>query len=333
METNDLLQQDLAKAKQVRDELPENIGVITIKTANRTIKDARLKPNPTSLWDNLWMQGELCCLYAESGAGKTIYAFQMASEIAKNHNVLYFDFELSDKQFQMRYTNEDGESFDYPDTLWRAEMNQKEYKLEDTEMDLINNIRDVALQYKADVLIIDNLTWICCNAEKSDVAGAFMKAMCKLKMEYGFSILILAHTRKRNNLCYPISPDDLAGSKRLFNFFDSAFTIGKSAKDEGWRYIKQTKVRAKEFTYTANNALLCEIVKDGSMLQFKNLGITTESEHLTELSEADKIEKEMEIIDYKKKNPTASIRNIAVELNVSFSNVQRTLAKNKQNNK
>ena len=52
------------------------------------------------------------------------------------------------------------------------------------------------------------------------------------------SILVLAHTPKRSLDC-PITSNDLAGSKRLYNFFDSVFTIGKSAQDGGLRYVKQ----------------------------------------------------------------------------------------------
>lgn len=49
-----------------------------------------------------------------------------------------------------------------------------------------------------------------------------------LKKRYGLSILVLAHTPKRSMEC-PITSNDLAGSKRLYNFFDSVFAIGKSA--------------------------------------------------------------------------------------------------------
>ncbi len=55
-------------------------------------------------------RGELSCLFADSNVmGKSILAVQIADRIARTDNVLYLDFELSEKQFQLRYTNEHGE--------------------------------------------------------------------------------------------------------------------------------------------------------------------------------------------------------------------------------
>lgn len=43
---------DLARASQVQSGMPENVGVMNIKTANRTILEASQKPTPRSLWDS-----------------------------------------------------------------------------------------------------------------------------------------------------------------------------------------------------------------------------------------------------------------------------------------
>ena len=52
---------DLARASQVRSGMPESIGVMSIKTANRTILEASLLPTPRALWDSFWYEGELSC--------------------------------------------------------------------------------------------------------------------------------------------------------------------------------------------------------------------------------------------------------------------------------
>lgn len=49
---------DLARASQVQSGMPENVGVMNIKTANRTILEASQKPTPRSLWDCFWYEGE-----------------------------------------------------------------------------------------------------------------------------------------------------------------------------------------------------------------------------------------------------------------------------------
>ena len=75
----------------------------------------------------------------------------------------------------------------------------------------------------------------------------------------------------------PITQNDLAGSKKLYNFFDSVFAIGKSAKDENLRYIKQLKVRYGNFEYGGNNVIVCAIEKADDFLRFVTLGHAAES--------------------------------------------------------
>ena len=106
---------ELQKADQLASSVPEQIGMLTIKTANRTIKEAALRPNPDALWLSLWYEGEVCCLFSDSNLGKSIYAVQIATKIAEAKRVLYFDFELSDKQFQLRYSDEQGNLNVFPD--------------------------------------------------------------------------------------------------------------------------------------------------------------------------------------------------------------------------
>ena len=40
---------DLARASQVQSGMPENVGMMNIKSANRTILEASQKPTPRSL--------------------------------------------------------------------------------------------------------------------------------------------------------------------------------------------------------------------------------------------------------------------------------------------
>ena len=64
----------------------------------------------------------------------------------------------------------------------------------------------------------------------------------KIKNKYGLSLLILAHTPKRD-ATKGITKNDLSGSKMLMNFCDSAFAIGESFQKNGLRYLKQIKVQ------------------------------------------------------------------------------------------
>ncbi len=117
-----LIHGDLTRATQVQHGMPDCIGVMSIKTANRTILEASLLPTPRALWDSFWYEGELSCLFADSNVGKSILAVQIADRIARTDNVLYLDFELSEKQFQLRYTSEHGKPYTFPERLYRVSL-------------------------------------------------------------------------------------------------------------------------------------------------------------------------------------------------------------------
>lgn len=298
----------------------ESSGMLKIKTANEWAREAATRPDPNPLWLSLWYEGEVCCLFADSNLGKSIYAVEIASAIANNQRVIYFDFELSDKQFQLRYTDEFGTLHNFPDNFLRSEIDPDMIGDGDFEDAVIADIEAASMEYDCRVLIVDNITYLNSVTEKADAASRLMLRLMQLKKKHGLSMLVLAHTPKRP-LTSPITQNDLAGSKKLFNFFDSVFAMGKSAKDENLRYIKQLKVRAGAFEYGADNVIVSEIVKDGSWLHFRNVGFATEKEHLREQTDND-ISAFDEQVSQMRENGK-SIREIADALGVSKSKVGR----------
>lgn len=315
---------ELKKSAQYLSEEAIYSGMFIVRTANQTLRDAASQPMPASLWLTLWYEGEVCCLFSDSNLGKSIYAVQIATSIAKWQKVLYFDFELSDKQFQLRYSDEAGNLYQFPDNLYRVEINRDSLDATNFEEVVMGNIEQTALQTGARVLIIDNLTYLCIASEKGDLAGKLMLQLMALKKKCGLSILILAHTPKRC-LFNPIMQNDLAGSKKLYNFFDSVFAIGKSANDSNVRYIKQLKVRYGEYTYGADNVIVSYIDKVNTFLQFVSIGYAIEKEHLKEPSDKDFSQ---EIEDIKQLSAQGkSVREIAKELCISKSKVGRILNK------
>lgn len=319
-----LIEGELAKAETMKNGIPEVVGMLRIKSANETLIEAQQRPDPNPLWLSLWYEGEVCCLFADSNLGKSIYAVQIGESIARTQRVLYFDFELSDKQFQLRYTNEQGELHHFPDIFYRIDIEKESLDVVNFEDNIISNIEDAALRTGAKVLIIDNLTWLCSNSEKGDDAGKFMKKLMALKKKHDLSMLIIAHTPKRNQ-SNPITTNDLAGSKKLYNFFDSCFAIGQSAQDGGLRYIKQMKVRHGEFQYDAENVIVCQIEKEDSFLKFVPTGYASEREHLKQRSESDLSEIEDSVKELHEQG--LSMRTIALQLKISKSTVQRIVKK------
>ena len=295
----------------------DNIGMFTVKTANRTLTDASKRPNPDPLYRELWYEGEVCCLFSDSNLGKSIYAVQMAEDIALTQNVLLVDCELSDKQFQMRYTDPDtGTLHQFPAGLFRAEINPMSLDVKDYEEKILKHIEEAMHKLGCKVAIIDNLTYLCNSSDKGVDAGIFMMKLMNLKKQYGWSLLIIAHTPKRA-LTSPITQNDLAGSKKLYNFFDSVFAIGKSAKDNRLRYVKQLKVRAGEFRYDSDNVMVYEIEKTGGYVHFSFREFSSEYDHLRDRSDEETKTQDQNVKELLDKGK--SYREIAGILGVSKS--------------
>ena len=303
------------------------LSMMNIKTANQTILEASLLPTPRALWDSFWYEGELSCLFADSNVGKSILAVQIADRIARTDNVLYLDFELSEKQFQLRYTNEHGELYTFPDKIYRVSIDCNQLLDANFEEAIIGGIEQMAVQTDCKIFIIDNLTYLCCAMEKGDAAGRLMIQLNNLKKRYALSILVLAHTPKRSLDC-PITSNDLAGSKRLYNFFDSVFTIGKSAQDGGLRYVKQLKVRYGTFSHDADNVIVYEIDKVDAFLQFVFRGYSTEKEHLKKLGDNESSQRDCQILQLSQSGK--SVREIASQVNCGKSTVNRIIQRSKE---
>ena len=271
-------------------EKPNLTDIFSAMTANETIEAAKTQKNPKKLWKEFWIENEVCCLFADANVGKSILAVQIGNSIAeklpKDESVLYYDFELSKKQFELRYTDEKNKStFKFSDNFIRVELDAdkvREY-CEATKKgfdDVIVDAIEANIQkFNSRVLIVDNLSWLVNMKDTATTAGKLMKRLCELKKTYGASILVLSHTPKRN-LGSPLTQNSLSGSKKLTNFFDAMFAVGQSMNTPSLRYVKQIKVRTGEFKYGANHVEVCKIEKSGSFLGFTRIGYSTEEEQL-----------------------------------------------------
>lgn len=303
----------------------KRVGMFVVKTANETLEESALRPDPKNLCIGLWYQGELCCCFADSYVGKSLYAVQMGKYISLEQIVLYFDFELSDKMFELRYKSDSGELYRFPDNFYRVSVDPNQLDVgEDFETQVISNIEQTTLEMNAKVIIVDNLTWICQACEKGEVAAALMKDLWRMTRKHGWSILIISHTPKRD-MTKPITQNDLSGSKRLFNFFDSCFAIGKSARNESERYVKQLKVRSGLLEYHSENVLLCKIEKIGAFTSFEQIGYASEKELLRESESPD--EKLLRDAVYELCDQGLSYQAIAEQLGTNKSKVCRIMKK------
>ncbi len=309
------------------DEAKESKGLFTVKTASRWIEQAKTRPIPQMLFGELWFEGELCILFADTNLGKSILAVQIGNSISKGEQIkgfkletvkqpiLYFDFELSDKQFENRYSIKYEKHYEFDNNFIRVEINSDATIPESqTFEDYLNySLEKSITETGAKVLIIDNLTYLKNETEKAKDALPLMKHLKALKNKYGLSILALAHTPKRD-LSKPITRNDLQGSKMLINFCDSSFSIGESNTDKSLRYIKQIKQRNTEQIYDAENVCVCKIDKPLNFLLFEFIDFGKEWEHLKQISESEKSEIENNIKELMQAEPTLTAYAIAKRL-------------------
>ena len=311
-------------------------GIFSMKTANDWINEAKNKPTPKMLFDEFWHEGEVCCLFASSNVGKSILAVQIINSISSGQSIkgfrlgtnrqraLYLDFELSGKQFEGRYSKDYQDHYLFDENFFRIEFDPNMIVPDNTTFEeyLNNSIEKAIEQTGSKVLVIDNLTYLRNETEKSKDALSLMKYLKALKSKHGLSILVLAHTPKRD-FSKPLTINDLMGSSMLGNFFDSCFTIGASAKDKSIRYIKQIKVRECEKRFDAENVINCQIIKYSNFVEFEFMGYGNEREHLKEVSEKDKSEVKQQAKELSEQG--VSNREIARRCGVSEGAVRKWL--------
>lgn len=295
-----------------------------IQSANGFINESKQRKVPACLFEYCWYENEISILFADSNLGKSILAVQIANDIAKPQKVLLFDFELSGKQFEGRYSDNYTNHYIFPENLLRAEIDP------DNDFDgftsfedyLIYSLEQTVAQTEIKILIVDNITYLKNETDKAKYALPLMKKLKQLQRKYSLSILVLAHTPKRD-MKKAITQNDLQGIKMIMNFCDSAFAIGASHKDPSLRYLKQIKSREVEAQFTSENAKLYQIIKADNFLSMEFMGFSSEREHLRVLSERAKEDIKLQAKELAKHGK--SQREIAKELGIGVSTVNKYL--------
>ena len=315
-------------------------SMLLVRTAIQCLADARIKPIPRMLFSEFWHEGELCILVADTNTGKSILAVQIADCIARGRSdsiyrveadpqqVLYLDFELSDKQFELRYSDDYSDHYQFHPHLYRVEVDTDYEPLGTFEDELEASIESVIASTGTRVLIVDNITYLKTQStEAAKDALPLMKMLSRLKKKYNLSILALAHTPKRDQH-KEITVNDLAGSKHLSNFADSIFAIGQSRQDPSLRYLKQIKARATEKMYDSNYVMVCRIEKDRNFLGFVHVGFDKEYAHLRQPDVTETDQEEAQVVELYTADPTLSLREIARQTGLHDKRVKRILVRN-----
>jgi len=255
-------------------------GLIRLRTAEQRKADAQNAPVLVPLWGPLWESPGISILAGEPGAGKSLLAVHVAHAVssatqdflglfcAANEKVLYYDFELTDRQFERRFEN-----FTFTDNLIIGEFNPESTAVEFT----FEAIKADLIATGAKLIIIDNITALALKSTAdADASMAVMRGLKKLQSEHGVSSMVLAHPPKLP-VGVKLSINHVGGSKNITNFADSVFFIAPSAQGSNLRYIKQVKNRSGEMI---PDVLVCAITDHEGHLGFTLVGPDEERNHL-----------------------------------------------------
>lgn len=305
----------------------ERVGMLIIKPMNQWNDEASRRPVPRDLFRTLIYENDITIIFGTTGSGKSMFAVQFAEEVSKREKVIYLDCELSDMQIKSRYTSEDGKIYQFPENLLRVEidvfadlpqgMNEEEY--------LIKSLEDAIVSTGTKIVIVDNLTWLRNDTEKAKDALGLMKKLQKIKKRYDITMIVLAHSPKRDET-RPITINDLSGSMMLANSCDAMTAVGKCSTDPQMRYLKQLKSRYDPITYSTENVMLYQLERraDG-FTGFTSLGYGNELDYLKPSTILDKKERDEQIMVLHRLGKTD--REIAKELSISTMTVWRIIKK------
>lgn len=291
----------------------EEMSLLDIKSAKDVMvvsNEDRILPLDSK---GFWLENDLCVCFGPAGVGKSIFAVGLAAEISKTlkEKVVYFDFELSDREFMLRFTRDF-----LGDYFFRGRPSNEDLMTTDGKR-MAQIIEQIYLEKKIKYFVVDNISIILDDPTNYDKAKRFILEFKGLVDKYqDMSILLVGHTPKRD-MAAPISSDSLAGSKALTNFCKSAFAIIQSVKGSNIIYVKQVKTRNGECLYDANNVLVYTLIREKGNLLFKELGTGKESDHLytarnTNLKE-NEVRDEMIIKLYNQTKSTREISKILLE--------------------
>ncbi len=301
---------------------PKLYGRLKYATGNKWIEIGQKMLDPIFFYFRMIVQFEINIIFSAANTGKSLLLVQIAEEIAKTQKVLVVDCELSTKQFQMRYTNlATGTVHVFPENFLRAEIDPDlldDVSLEDAIFDSVEQAAKDGIKF----ICIDNITFICTDGEKADVTIKFMRRLIKLKKQYDLTLVIVAHTPKRDP-SKPITRDDLSGSSKLMALIDNALAVGLSAKDDKVRYVKTVKFRDDEFPYPADNIAVYRIDKQDCYTQFVYQGRGKEEDYLKQRNAMTDAEDMQEFVDLQSQGK--SLKQIAEETGFSKTTIHRKL--------
>lgn len=307
---------DLYDVLNERTRLSNPKAILRSMSMDEALKEGKAEPIRKQLIGSLLREGDMCLMFGDEGTGKSVGAVQIGLAVAnglplfgddvnfKNEcapkKTLLFDFELETPELFQRY-NEVGNAYKFGDNFRRVDMNPENFEGGD-ENAVLRTVQNIIEKERPEFVIIDNLTWLTSEAQDTAVAATFMKMFLRLRKKLGFTIIVIAHTPKRNT-SEPLESKHMAGSSKLKDFAKNVIGISPSKLGDGIIYVKHLKMRNGEKVFTNQNVIQACIEKCDGLLQWRFMGLTDESLHLAtptiEMSEDEICQRAMKLRDEK----------------------------------
>lgn len=323
-------------------------SIFAPKPMSEVVKSGMQKEPLKMLFGEFIKTNEFVILFGDNGTGKSLLTVQIANNVALGkptlglpneevpQKVLYFDFELTDRNFAKRYGNrETGEMFDFSPNFLRCEVDLQKFAQAPEDIDytdlLIDSIKQEIIDHQANMIIIDNIVGISLkDLGKSENALPLLQKLDNLKKEFGITLLVLSHPTKQIDFT-PISKTHLSGSKKLTDLADAVFALGKCAHDSKLRYLKDLKNRNGEAIHHQNNVLVVEYYAEDSFMGFREIGTDRERNLLLDAEQMHEERERAELItaieDLRVAGKTQ--QEISQKLGISQSQISKLLAKHK----
>jgi KaiC/GvpD/RAD55 family RecA-like ATPase len=273
-------------------------NILSDWTLNKRLEEAKDLPPMKEIFGSLLFESEVCVLAGDTGKGKTTLAMQIAIGASGGENILeqqnttgralttlYYSFEMKIQQLKRRLGQG---NIKFPDKLLCPDI--KDVLGKDGTFN-IQKIRQDVIDRNVDFVILDNITAIALKGTTDqNEALRIMKGISEINLELGTTFLVVAHTPKIY-IPHPLTVNDIAGSKLIANFIDSAIMLGESSKDAARRYIKQVKCRSDQ---ELSGVLVIDIIYEEDFLSFKFVEYDVEKNHVPEQGHYNKGEERIE---------------------------------------
>ena len=307
--------------------------------------------NQKNIFGDLLTEGDLTILFGRSNVGKSFLSYQIGEAVARGKNVLnvmditelrnygetkyynlnnetqaqkvlYVDFEATIEKDYIRYSSKDQKTNE--STTMPYQFSQNFMTAFPDRLTVVDNLLFIdaieleVIKHGNKVLIIDNMSAISQDNEKSGNAVKLMNKIKDLQRRNKLTVLLMAHTPKIVQ-GEAIIWTNLAGSSNLYNLADSVMAINTTTTDDSVRYIKQLKSRYNEIQYHKDNVVAIKFsTRPDGLKGFEFLNYESEDELIKPQDKATKADEDHEIINLIK-HFGYGVTQIANELKPKFA--------------